>query len=41
MIAVNDAIVLETHIYRLLRQYFSSKPYYVHLLDLFHEVLLP
>ena len=34
-LAINDAILLETSIYTLLDKYFSSKDYYVHLLDTF------
>jgi farnesyl diphosphate synthase len=37
-IAINDAFILESCIYRLLRKYFRNDPYYVDLLDLLHEV---
>ncbi|KAJ8299569.1 hypothetical protein KUTeg_023629 [Tegillarca granosa] len=37
VIAVNDAFYLETCVYDILRKYFRSKPYYVDLIDLFHE----
>ncbi|PFH48501.1 hypothetical protein AMATHDRAFT_65350 [Amanita thiersii Skay4041] len=37
MIAINDSFMLESAIYRLLRVYFKSQPYYVDLVDLFHE----
>ncbi|KAK1583463.1 hypothetical protein Q3G72_024019 [Acer saccharum] len=38
MAAVNDGIVLRNHIYRILKNHFRGKPYYVDLLDLFNEV---
>lgn len=37
-IAINDAIMLEGAIYRLLRLHFRQESYYVDLLELFHEV---
>jgi len=36
-IAINDAFMLEAAIYRLLKVHFRSEPYYVDLLDVFHE----
>jgi farnesyl diphosphate synthase len=38
MIAINDAFILESAIYRLLKKYFKTESYYTDLLDLFHEV---
>ncbi|KAL8046258.1 hypothetical protein ABFX02_08G166000 [Erythranthe guttata] len=38
MIAVNDGIILRTHISRILKRHFKGKPYYVDLVDLFNEV---
>ena len=38
LIAVNDSLLIESTIYRLLRMYFGSHPKYTQLLDLFHEV---
>ncbi|KAK4888429.1 Farnesyl pyrophosphate synthetase [Elasticomyces elasticus] len=38
MIAINDAFMLETSIYILLKKYFKQENYYVDLLELFHEV---
>lgn len=38
LISINDAFLLESCIYRLLKKYFSGEPYYVPLLELFHEV---
>ncbi|KAL1706980.1 farnesyl-diphosphate synthase [Schizophyllum commune] len=37
MIAINDAFMLEAAIYHLLKVHFKSQPYYVELLELFHE----
>jgi farnesyl diphosphate synthase len=39
LIAINDGIILESCIYRVLKNHFSSDTaQYVHLMDLFHEV---
>nr|GEX88291.1 farnesyl diphosphate synthase [Tanacetum cinerariifolium] len=38
MVAVNDAILLRSHIPRVLKKHFSGKVYYVNLLDLFNEI---
>ncbi|KAK3679736.1 Farnesyl pyrophosphate synthetase [Recurvomyces mirabilis] len=38
MIAINDAFMLESGIYTLLKKYFRQEKYYVDLLELFHEV---
>ncbi|KAF2774004.1 ERG20 farnesyl diphosphate synthase [Teratosphaeria nubilosa] len=38
MIAVNDAFMLESSIYLLLKKYFRQEKYYVDLMELFHEV---
>ena len=38
MIAVNDGIILESCIYRILQRHFRETPYYVQLLEIFHEV---
>jgi len=38
MIAINDAFLLESAIYTLLKKYFRSHPAYVDMLELFHEV---
>ncbi|KYK61534.1 Farnesyl pyrophosphate synthetase [Drechmeria coniospora] len=40
MIAINDAFILESGIYILLKKYFRSHPAYVDLLELFHETTL-
>lgn len=37
MIAINDAFLLETAIYTLLKKFFRSHPAYVDMLELFHE----
>lgn len=36
-VAINDGIILESCMYRILKNHFRSTPYYVELLDLFHE----
>jgi len=38
MIAINDAFMLESAIYTLLRKYFRDHPRYVDMIELFHEV---
>ena len=38
LVAINDGIILESCIYRILKKHFGSQPYYADLLDLFHEV---
>jgi len=38
LVAINDAIILESCIYRILKMHFREHPAYVELLDLFHEV---
>lgn len=38
MIAINDAFMLETAIYTLLKKFFRSHPRYVDFLEIFHEV---
>ncbi len=37
-IAINDSFMLEGAIYFLLKKHFRTEPYYVHLLELFHDV---
>ncbi|PFH48250.1 hypothetical protein AMATHDRAFT_76816 [Amanita thiersii Skay4041] len=37
MIAINDSFMLESAIYRLLKVHFKDQPYYIDLMDLFHE----
>lgn len=36
--AINDAILLEQAVYQLIKMYFEKKPYYSHILELFHDV---
>ncbi|KAK4544204.1 hypothetical protein LTR36_004414 [Oleoguttula mirabilis] len=38
MIAINDAFMLESAIYLLLKKYFKQEKYYVDVIELFHEV---
>ncbi|KAJ8048557.1 Farnesyl pyrophosphate synthase [Holothuria leucospilota] len=35
--AINDSFYVEASIYKLLKKYFREEPYYVNLLELFHE----
>lgn len=37
MIAINDAFMLESAIYHLIKAHFRSEPFYIDLVDLFHE----
>lgn len=37
-IAINDSLMLEGAIYHLLKKHFRTEPYYLDLLELFHEV---
>ncbi|KAJ2557161.1 Farnesyl pyrophosphate synthetase [Coemansia sp. RSA 1933] len=37
ILAINDAFILESCIYRLLKKYFRSQPYYIDLIELLHE----
>ena len=37
MVAINDSIMIEMALYKLLKIYFASHPAYPHLVDLFHE----
>jgi farnesyl diphosphate synthase len=38
LIAINDGILLDSHIYRILKRHFRSLPIYIDLVELFHEV---
>lgn len=38
MIAINDAFMLESSIYLLLKKYFKQEKYYVDVFELFHDV---
>jgi len=38
MIAVNDSLILESFVYKILKKYFSGEPYYFQLVDIFLEV---
>ncbi|CAL4077934.1 unnamed protein product, partial [Meganyctiphanes norvegica] len=38
--AINDALLLENGIYKLLKKHFKDEPYYVDILELFHETTL-
>lgn len=38
LVAINDAFMLETAIYTLLKRYFREHPRYVELMELFHDI---
>jgi len=38
MMAVNDALILEGAVFQMIRKNFRKEPFYVDLIDLFHEV---
>jgi farnesyl diphosphate synthase len=38
MVAINDAFLIESSIYKLLKMHFRKKAYYTDLLELMHEV---
>ncbi|GAP93148.1 putative farnesyl pyrophosphate synthase [Rosellinia necatrix] len=40
MVAINDAFMLESAIYTLLKKHFRSHPAYIDMVELFHEVTL-
>src|SRR5690606_33448523 len=40
LVAINDAFMLETSIYTLLKRYFRSHPRYIELVELFHDITL-
>ena len=41
MVAINDGILLESCIFRILQRHFREQPCYVQLMELFHEVIPP
>ncbi|XP_062571254.1 farnesyl pyrophosphate synthase-like [Saccostrea cucullata] len=40
MTAVNDAFYLESCVYHIMRKYCRDKPYYINIVDLFHETTM-
>ena len=38
LVAVNDAFILESMVYKLIHLNFKNEKYYVNLVDLFHQV---
>lgn len=40
MIAINDAFILESAIYVLLKKYFRQESYYLNLIELYHDISL-
>lgn len=37
LIAINDSIMIENGLYQILKKHFHDQPYYIDLMDLFHE----
>ncbi|XP_050548345.1 uncharacterized protein LOC126909983 [Daktulosphaira vitifoliae] len=40
LLAINDGILLEQGLYQIIKKYFHDKPYYVDILELFHDVTM-
>lgn len=40
MEAINDGIYLEGCVYQILKHYIRDKPYYINIVELFHEVCI-
>jgi len=40
LIAINDTLILESCIYKLLKKYFRNEKYYIDIVELFHEVII-
>lgn len=40
LLAINDALMIENSIYYILRKHFRAAPFYVDVLELFHEAML-
>lgn len=38
LIAINDSFWIESTIYKILKKYFRNDPYYINVVELFHEV---
>lgn len=38
LVAINDSFCIEGTIYKILKKHFRSDPYYVDIMELFHEV---
>ena len=38
LVAINDSFLIEGTIYRILKIYFKNEPYYMSIVELFHEV---
>lgn len=38
MIAINDAFLLETFVFQILKKHFRSESFYLPLVELFHDV---
>lgn len=40
MIAINDAFLLETFVFQIIKKHFRSEPFYMQLVEIFHDVRL-
>lgn len=40
MMAINDSFYLEAAIYKILKKYFRNEPYYIDVVELFHETTM-
>lgn len=40
LIAINDSIMIENSIFVILKKHFADQPYYVELIELFHEAMM-
>jgi len=41
MIAINDAFLLETFVFQILKKHFRAEPIYMQLVEIFHDVGVP
>ena len=39
LIAINDAFLLETFVFQIIKTHFREEPYYIDLIDLFHDII--
>ena len=38
LVTIDDSFLIEGTIYHILKMYFKSEPYYMSIVDLFHEI---
>lgn len=38
MMAINDCLLIESFIYKLLKFHFNKRPFYLQIIELFHEI---